>query len=116
MTRERRGVLGEGRIFSSPEEVQVAYDNDEIHLQAPVTVRFPIYDFNRHFIDYIGDIGDAHLILGVDKKRKTSNILHLYRNKVEEQKRSAMFIDVPALGGSLAVSIDGEKLIQTNSM
>ncbi|MEC7986659.1 MAG: hypothetical protein VX278_15940, partial [Myxococcota bacterium] len=115
MTRSRRGVLGEGRIFSSPEEVQVAYDNDEIHLQAPITVRLPIHDFERHLIDYIGDIGDAHLILGVDKKRKSSSIFHLHRNQIEEQRQASMSVDVPALGGVLGISINGKDFDQNAS-
>jgi DNA-directed RNA polymerase subunit beta' len=39
MTRERPGVFGEGRIFSSPDEVRVAYDQGKVHLQARIKVR-----------------------------------------------------------------------------
>ena len=39
MTRERFGVQGEGSVFSSPEEVRIAYDHDAVHLQAVVEVR-----------------------------------------------------------------------------
>ncbi len=39
MTRERPGALGENRIFSSPEEVRLAYDQGAIHLQAKIKVR-----------------------------------------------------------------------------
>ena len=39
MTRERPGVAGEGKVFSGCEEVRIAYDQDEIDLQAKVTVR-----------------------------------------------------------------------------
>ncbi len=38
-TRERPGALGEGKIFSSPGEVRVAYDQDAVDLQAKITVR-----------------------------------------------------------------------------
>ncbi len=39
MTRERPGVSGEGRRFSSPEEVRVAYDSGELDIHAGVKVR-----------------------------------------------------------------------------
>ncbi|MEJ2689464.1 MAG: DNA-directed RNA polymerase subunit beta', partial [Deltaproteobacteria bacterium] len=39
LTRERLMVKGEGRIFSSPDEVRVAYDHKEVHLQAKIKVR-----------------------------------------------------------------------------
>ena len=38
-TRERAGALGEGKIFSSPGEVRVAYDQGAVDLQAKITVR-----------------------------------------------------------------------------
>ncbi|MEA2083184.1 MAG: DNA-directed RNA polymerase subunit beta' [Thermodesulfobacteriota bacterium] len=39
MTRERFNAEGEGRCFSSPDEVWIAYAYDEIHLQAKIKVR-----------------------------------------------------------------------------
>src|SRR5213082_275577 len=39
MTRERPGSKGAGRLFSSPDEVRIAYDQGEVDLQAPITVR-----------------------------------------------------------------------------
>src|SRR5581483_9724508 len=39
MTKERPGALGENKIFSSPEEVRLAYDQGAIHLQARIKVR-----------------------------------------------------------------------------
>lgn len=38
-TRERPGALGEGKIFSSPGEVRVAYDQGVVDLQAKIIVR-----------------------------------------------------------------------------
>ena len=38
-TRERPGALGAGKIFSSPGEVRVAYDQGAVALQAKITVR-----------------------------------------------------------------------------
>jgi DNA-directed RNA polymerase subunit beta' len=42
MTRERPFARGEGKFFSSPEEVRMAYDNGEAHLQAKITCRMPV--------------------------------------------------------------------------
>jgi DNA-directed RNA polymerase subunit beta' len=39
ITREREGVTGEGKLFSSPEEVQTAYDHGKVDLHARVKVR-----------------------------------------------------------------------------
>jgi len=39
MTRERPGAKGENKIFSSPTELTVAYDEGEVDLQAKVKVR-----------------------------------------------------------------------------
>src|SRR5436309_4089573 len=41
LTHLRPGVTGEGRVFSSDAEAQMAYDNGELHLQAPVKIRLP---------------------------------------------------------------------------
>ncbi len=38
-TCERPGALGEGKVFSSPGEVRVAYDQGAVDLQAKITVR-----------------------------------------------------------------------------
>ena len=39
MTRERPYVKGEGKVFSSPEEVRIAYDANEVDLHARIKVR-----------------------------------------------------------------------------
>ena len=39
MTRERINVPGEGKMFSSVDEARIAYDYNEVHLQARVKVR-----------------------------------------------------------------------------
>jgi len=40
-TLSRRGLPGEGKAFSSPQEAILAYDTGQLHIHAPVTVRFP---------------------------------------------------------------------------
>ncbi len=39
MTRELLKAKGSGSVFFGPEEVRIAYDHDEVSLQAPITVR-----------------------------------------------------------------------------
>src|SRR5256884_89970 len=39
LTHRREGTHGEGRAFSSDAEARMAYDNGELHLQAPVRIR-----------------------------------------------------------------------------
>ena len=39
MTRERPYVKGEGKVFSNPEEVRIAYDANEVDLHARIRVR-----------------------------------------------------------------------------
>ena len=39
MTRERPYVKGEGKVFSNPEEVRIAYDANEVDLHARIKVR-----------------------------------------------------------------------------
>lgn len=38
-TRERPGAKGEGKVFSSPDEVRIAYDQGQVELQAQIKVR-----------------------------------------------------------------------------
>ncbi len=39
MTRDRHFAAGEGKVFSSPVEVRMAYDHGAVHLQAKIKVR-----------------------------------------------------------------------------
>ena len=39
MTRDRLRAKGSGRLFSNPTEVRMAYDQSEVDIQAPITVR-----------------------------------------------------------------------------
>jgi DNA-directed RNA polymerase subunit beta' len=40
LTKERPGAKGEGRLFADPEEVRIAYDNEDIDLQARIRLRW----------------------------------------------------------------------------
>jgi DNA-directed RNA polymerase subunit beta' len=43
MTRSQEYVKGEGKLFASPEEVRAAYDANELHLQATIRCRMPLW-------------------------------------------------------------------------
>ena len=51
MTRESINVKGEGMIFASPEEAKIAYDTEQVALQAKVQVRI-----NDTYLDDNGDL------------------------------------------------------------
>jgi DNA-directed RNA polymerase subunit beta' len=40
MTKERPGAKGEGRLFADPEDLRVAYDNEDVDLQARIRMRW----------------------------------------------------------------------------
>jgi DNA-directed RNA polymerase subunit beta' len=40
MTKERPGAKGEGRLFADPEDVRIAYDNEDVDLQARIRMRW----------------------------------------------------------------------------
>src|SRR5438093_827779 len=40
MTKERPGAKGEGRLFADPEDLRMAYDNEDIDLQARIRMRW----------------------------------------------------------------------------
>src|SRR6202162_659834 len=40
LSKERAGVKGEGRLFADPEEVRIAYDNEDVELQARIRLRY----------------------------------------------------------------------------
>lgn len=64
MTRERAGAKGEGKLFASPEEVFVAYETQQLSLQAKIKVRINkqlvetttgrvlLYEIVPHAIDF----------------------------------------------------------------
>src|SRR3989338_5399694 len=82
MTRERYGVKGEGNVFSSPEEVRVAYDAGEVHLQAKIKVKM-----NGELIDTtVGRILLNEVL--------PEEILFESVNRVMDKKQLANLIDV----------------------
>ncbi|MDC1067404.1 DNA-directed RNA polymerase subunit beta', partial [Alphaproteobacteria bacterium] len=55
LSMESDAQKGEGMIFSSPSEVLMALDNNQVHLQAKVKVRVNIFDKNGNVVSKILD-------------------------------------------------------------
>jgi DNA-directed RNA polymerase beta' subunit len=107
MTRERRFAKGEGRSFSSPDEVEVAYDAGEVELHARVKVRMPSVPLARRLTQSLDNLQDAHLVVGVDVAGR-NEVWHVHRGTVERVVASggpASLGEFAALGGDCWVSI-----------
>jgi len=107
MTRERRFARGEGRVFSSPGEVLVAYDNDEVDLHARIKVRMPSRPLEERLNHNLDELLDAHLVLGVDVAGQ-NEVWHLHRGHVDR------FVDkgeVVALGEFAALGGNGMAVV-----
>ncbi len=108
MTRERPYSRGEGRIFSSPTEVLMAYDAGEVDLQAIVDVRMPAPTLEKRLgAELLDELGDAHLFVGVDPDPERSEVWHVHRGSVHRHGVGDVIRDVATLGGDVMVSVDG---------
>ncbi|MES2640868.1 MAG: DNA-directed RNA polymerase subunit beta' [Myxococcota bacterium] len=107
MTRERKYSKGHGRTFGSPAEVEVAYDNGEVHLQAPVTVRMPAPGLEARIPERILELQDAHLIVGVDTSASIQEVWHFHRGVATRYPANSIIPDLAAVGGDVGVSVDG---------
>ncbi|MCB9777332.1 MAG: DNA-directed RNA polymerase subunit beta' [Alphaproteobacteria bacterium] len=105
MTRSKRFALGEGRIFSSPDEVLAAYDAGEVELHAEVKVRLPTQSLGGRLTRLLAESGDVHLVVGVDTPEGAS-AWYAYRGNVRPVEGGRV-AEVPSLGGALGVAIDG---------
>ena len=106
MTRERRFAKGHDRVFSNPIEVESAYDAGEVHLQAPVHVRLPAPPLSVRIPERLPELGDAHLLLGVDLGAKRQ-VWHVHRGATVVHEANSVVTDVASVGGDIAVSVDG---------
>ncbi len=106
MTRERLGVKGAGKVFASPDEVQAAFDTNDVHLQAGIRVRIPIVNFQRHLIRKFSGLKDAHLIFGMDQAEGCQAV-HIHRGKLRTMTGEVSTAEVPSLGGEVCISTDG---------
>src|SRR5215813_1485407 len=99
MTRDRLHAKGSGRLFSSPSEVAIAYDQDEVDLQAPVTVRIN----GERFDTTVGRVLLYEIVPSVIPFKEV--------NRVMKKKELANLIDVSyRLAGNKATVILADRL------
>src|SRR5438046_4633009 len=99
MTRDRLHAKGSGRLFSNPTEVRMAYDQGEMDIQAPITVRI-----NGERIDTtVGRILLYEVVPNVIPFKEV--------NRVMKKKELANLIDVSyRLAGNKATVILADRL------
>jgi DNA-directed RNA polymerase beta' subunit len=110
MTRARKFTKGEGRVFSGPEEVLAAYDAGEVALHALVQVRMPAESLEQRVISAIPELGDSHLILGVDQGSE-SQAWHFYRGHVWKAPGGGSIGEVASMGGDILTTMDGSTAV-----
>lgn len=97
ITKIRQGLKGEGKVFASPEEAILAYNNRFVHIQASIKVRLPHQPelvetsvgrliFNRILPSGLGFRNEAF-----DKKKLQALVREVYR--LEGTQRTAELID-----------------------
>lgn len=129
LTLELKNKKGEGRIFTSPEEVLLAYENKEVDLHAPIKVRYtgpfmnlatyyddqdvltcPVVEKNRELIDTTPGRIIFNSILpekipfinGILKKKGLSNLVYYTYLKVGLEQTVEMLDKMKELGFSYA--------------
>ena len=105
MTRERYGVKGAGRIFAGPEEVVSAYDAGEVDLLARIQVRMPTPATPKRVIQELTELGDAHLVMGMDMVDGTSQAVHVYRGGERKVSGGGDLGEFAIIGGDVAATI-----------
>jgi DNA-directed RNA polymerase subunit beta' len=85
MTREKRSVKGEGKIFSGPEEVRMAYDAGEVDLHAVIKVRLGANGHSERVETTVGRILLREIL--------PPEIPFSFVNKVLNKKELAMLVD-----------------------
>ncbi len=85
MTREKRSVKGEGKIFSGPEEVRMAYDAGEVDLHAVIKVRLGADGHTERVETTVGRVLLREIL--------PSEIPFSFINKVLNKKELATLVD-----------------------
>ena len=116
MTREREGTKGEGRKFADPAEALIAYEAKEVELHSKVKVRIPARPLEQRVADFIPELGDAHLLVGVDTGFGKYEAWHYHRAVMRERSVDSLVGEVATLGGDVCVAVDdtpvtGENLV-----
>ena len=115
LTKEKTGDVGEGKVFSSPEEVFIAHDNGKLGMHARIKVRINgeridtttgRVIFNKIVPENIGYINELL------KKRKLIEIIGMIYKKVGNAKTTIFLDKLKEIGfkyateGGLSVNID----------
>lgn len=108
MTRERFGVKGENRVFSGPAEVVSAYDAGEVDLLAGIRVRMPTPPTPQRIIDDLEELGDAHLVMGVDSTDGTSGAVHVHRGGWRMVEGGGDLGEFAIIGGDVAAAFGND--------
>jgi DNA-directed RNA polymerase beta' subunit len=104
MTRERFGVKGQDRVFAGPAEVVSAYDAGEVDLLARIRVRMPTPTTPQRIIDDLEELGDAHLVMGVDSVEGGSAAVHVHRGGWRTVDGGGDLGEFAIIGGDVAAT------------
>ncbi len=107
MTRDRLNSKGEGRVFSSADEVLGAYDAGEVDLQARISVRMPVLTSEQRLSASLRNLGDTHLIVGIDSALDRFNYTYVYRGVIRSLTPGEHPGELPSVGGNVEVSVNG---------
>jgi len=108
MTRERFGVKGQDRVFAGPAEVVSAYDAGEVHLLAGIRVRMPTPKTPQRIIDDLPELGDAHLVMGIDSPDGASSALHVHRGGWRIVEGGGDLGEFAIIGGDVAAAFGND--------
>ena len=109
MTRARLGARGQGREFANPAEVLVAHDAGEVELHAEVKVRIPARPLEQRIVDFIPELADANLVVGVDTAPGVSEAWHYHRGQFRKSGVDSLRQEMATMGGDVVVTVDGAK-------
>ena len=124
LTKELKGDKGEGKMFSSPEEVLIAFDNKAVNLHSRIKVRIngEIIETTtgRTIFNQIVPKG-IPFINELLKKNKILEIIRMIYNRVGNYETAIFLDELKELGfkyatlGGLSVNIDDIEVPQTKN-
>ena len=106
MSRAKAFSKGEGRKFCSPNEVLAAYDAGEVSIHAMIKVRLKAESLHHRLVEELPELGDAHLVVGIDGAVGEHRVGHVHRGFVREVGAGNLG-EVPIMGGDLVIGVDG---------
>src|SRR6266852_7370250 len=105
MTKERPGAKGEGRLFADPEDLRIAYDNEDVDLQARIRMRWngSIIEttVGRALLNDVVPEPLRHIVYDLKKELKKKEIAQLISdcyNKLGNEVTVAFLDDLKDIG------------------